>query len=139
MKLNNGYLKLWKRGEDPWTDNRATEFPAEKYYRHENDSNYPNYVGECTWYCNGGFVEVHGEVLNMVGNAVEWATGEFPNCCGRDIDIREKSVAVFGSKDANDKRTAGHVVFVESLGKDEDGEDVVEFSECNVMRSISNG
>lgn len=120
-------------GESPYTIARATDFPYDKYYQHDANIFYPSFVGECTWYCNGRFLEVNETSNFCTGNAVSWATAELPSKLGRDTELREQSIAVFGPKDAADKRTAGHVVLIEYFN----GDDVV-FSECNYLATISN-
>lgn len=121
-------------GESPYTIARATDFPYDKYYQQDKNIFYPDFVGECTWYCNGRFLEVNEMSNFCTGNAVSWATADLPSALGRDTEFKEQSIAVFGPKDAADGRTAGHVVFIEYFN----GDDIV-FSECNYLAKISNG
>ena len=144
MYTNNDLTQEWivttvSAGEDPTTTDRATEFPAESYYTEANNSSFPDYVGECTWYCKGRFHEVNETVICCTGNAYEWETGNLGNAVVRDTTnktLRENSVAVFG---AGGSSNLGHVVFIESI----EGDNVI-WSDCNGTRvnntfSYSNG
>lgn len=105
-------------GAAPSTDNRATDFPYDKYYLYKNNNSYPGYVGECTWYCRGRFLEVN-EIANCCsGHAVDW-TGTFNDklceCDTTDKTLRPNSIAVFGATSTN---PYGHVVFIESISEE---------------------
>lgn len=134
-------------GENPTVVEQATAFLSKHYYEEDNNKNYPDNVGECTWYCNGRFFEVNGVKNVGTGDAVNWATCSISADVSRinvsnitDVDdiwnaLREKSIAVFsGGKH-------GHVVFIERLAV---GGKKVEFSEANVKKNgsefeLSNG
>lgn len=125
-------------GAAPSTDNRATDFPYDKYYLEDMNSNYPNYVGECVWYCKGRFLEVNGIANCCSGHAYLWETNPLVDdsdevkTLGRevgnpdDITLRDKSVAVFGRKNED---SYGHVVFIEELTETD-----VIYSHCNGTR-----
>ncbi|MFA9381300.1 MAG: CHAP domain-containing protein [Acetanaerobacterium sp.] len=102
-------------GNTPDTANRATQFPVASYYNASNNGNYPNYVGECTWYCCGRFHEVC-KIKNVgYGNAYEWVSCRLPDGVSRDTGNktpRANSIAVFG---AGGHSPMGHVVFIESV------------------------
>ncbi len=122
-------------GESPYTIARATDFPYDKYYQHDANIFYPSFVGECTWYCNGRFLEVNNKIPFCTGNAADWINDNYDaSVCecdkgkpSNEIILKSKSIAVFGPTTENPS-TAGHVVFVESVS--EDG-NTIEFSECN--------
>ena len=121
-------------GAAPDFANMATIFPADDYYQSDNNSSYPNYVGECVWYCKGRFLEANGIANCCYGNAYEWETNPLVNeeKVGRevgnpdDITLRANSVAVFGIGGAY---TLGHVVFIEELTETD-----VIYSHCNGTR-----
>ena len=123
------------QGNAPFTNDRATDFPADVYYLRDKDRNYPNNVGECTWYCNGRFLEVNNAIPFCTGNAADWINDNYDaNVCSCDKDkpaneitLKNNSIAVFGST-AENPSSAGHVVFIESASAD--GNTIV-FSECN--------
>ena len=131
-------------GDDPDFNEMVTDFPYDKYYLEDMNSSYPNYVGECVWYCKGRFLEANGIANCCYGNAYEWETNPLVNeeKVGRevgnpdDITLRDKAVAVFG---IGGVYTLGHVVFIEELS---DGN--VIYSHCNGVSlnnqlGISNG
>ena len=126
-------------GSDPTTSNRATEFPANAFYNSTNNGSYPNYVGECTWYCRGRFYEEHGIKNCGSGSAYAWATCTLPSGVARDTTTktpRAHSVAVFGQ---NNVSTLGHVIFIEEVTNSS-----VIWSDCNGTTvnntfNISNG
>jgi len=90
--------------------------------------------GQCTWYAYGRLKERTGIDLEVSGNAKEW----LDNCTDsqvrieRDLTkIRPDSIAVF-HKPA-DPSHWGHVVYVEHVTYDENGNPLmVFFSECNM-------
>ena len=107
-------------GAAPTASNRATDFPEGSYYTASNNESYPNYVGECTWYCRGRFHEIFGIKNVGSGSAYEWVDCALPAGVARDKNIsvgalRKNSVAVFGIGGAS---TSGHVVFIESVSGD---------------------
>ncbi len=134
-------------GENPTVVEQATAFRSENYYDEDNNKNYPDNVGECTWYCNGRFYE-ENKIKNVgTGNAVDWAARPIPEEVSRidvsnitNVDdiwntLREKSIAVFSGG------SYGHVVFIERLAV---GGKQVIFSEANVKKNgsefeLSNG
>lgn len=118
-------------GDGPNFNEMATDFPYDKYYLENMNSNYPNYVAECVWYCKGRFLEVN-EIANCCsGHAYKWETNPLvdEDKIGREvgnpdtITLRPKSVAVFGR---NNVYVYGHVVFIEEI-TDTD----VIYSHCN--------
>jgi len=123
-------------GAAPMFDDMKTTFPADIYYAHNKDRNYPENVGECTWYCNGRSYEKFGVSNFCTGDAVDWINDDNYDAsvceCDKgkpsdEIILKSNSIAVFGPT-AENPSTAGHVVFVESVS--EDG-NTIEFSECN--------
>ena len=113
-------------GADPTTTDRVTEFPVNAFYNSTYNGSYPNYVGECTWYCRGRFYEEHGIANCCSGDAYQWATGALASGVSRDTTSktpRSKAVAVFG---AGNGSTKGHVVFIESVSSS-----TVTWSDCN--------
>ena len=122
------------KGNTPFTNDRATDFPADVYYAHNRNRNYPYYVGECTWYCNGRSFEKNGVSNFCTGDAADWINNYNSDVCECDKDkpsneiiLKENSIAVFGPTTENTS-SAGHVAFIESVSAD--GNTVV-FSECN--------
>lgn len=113
-------------GTDPATANRVTEFPVSAFYNSTHNGSYPNYVGECTWYCRGRFYEVHGIANCCSGDAYQWATGALASGVSRDTTSktpRPNAVAVFGAGNGSPR---GHVVFIESVSNTK-----VTWSDCN--------
>lgn len=113
-------------GSDPYYTKLATRFPSTAYYNATNNTSYPDYVGECPWYCKGRFFEVN-EIPNVSsGDANEWLNNVLPDGCakavGKYTPLVPGSVAVF-----NNQGDHGHVVFIESIRSD----GKVVWSDCN--------
>ena len=108
----------------------VTDFNANYYYMASGNSSYPNYVGECVWYCKGRAHEVTGEVCNITGNAKDWA--ENAENLGYTVSTtpRANSIACFGGG------SYGHVVFVEDYVNG-----VIEYTDTNFYSGtrLSNG
>lgn len=113
-------------GSNPYYSLMATRFPAAAYYNATNNASYPNYVGECPWYCRGRFYEVNGVPNVSSGNANQWLNNTLPSGCakavGKNVTLVPGSVAVF-----NNQGDYGHVVFIESIRTNGD----VIWSDCN--------
>lgn len=113
-------------GSDPTFTSMATTFPVASFYNSTNNSSYPLYVGECTWYCRGKFHQAHGIKNVCSGDAYAWKTNAIASGASRDttsLTLRAQSVAVFGAGGSSPK---GHVVFIESVSSSE-----VTWSDCN--------
>ena len=118
----------------PNDSNTATTFPVSYFYTAANNSLYPTYVGECTWYCCGRFYQAHSIKNVCVLTAYKWATGALPTGVSRQTKSgstyptpRNNSVGVFGTSSTS---PSGHVVFIESVSGQ-----TVKWSDCNGSNS----
>ena len=88
------------------------------------------YVGECTWYAYGRFLEVHNIALKTARHARYWldenANDSRLSVTYDKYNISDKSIAVKTSS------TYGHVIFVEYVQRDGNGNPLtVYYTECN--------
>ena len=84
------------------------------------------YAGQCTWYARGRFHEVNGVELPTIGYAKDWLMAPLVSdkvdvCLDVNV-VPEHSIAVYAPK--ADSRLKGHVVFVEYVERDKDGNPV---------------
>lgn len=92
------------------------------------------YAGQCTWYARGRFREVNGVELPTIGYAKEWLmaplVSDKVDVC-LDVNVApEHSIAVYAPKP--DSSLKGHVVFVEYVERDKDGNPVnVYYTDAN--------
>ena len=102
-----------------------------KWYNSSNNvSAKGGYTGQCTWYALGRFYEVTGINLGKAPHAKSWLSANKNNTNVKILygasNIVPKSIAV----DTNG--TYGHVVFIEHVEYDSDGNpQYVYFTECN--------
>ncbi len=102
---------------------QVTSFPAASFYNPANNPLYPNFVGECTWYCIGRAHEVKGIKRLPTSNAKKWYTTA--PTMGYKVTKPEDAlvapaIAVWA------RGLYGHVAFIEAV-KD----NMVYFSEAN--------
>ena len=92
------------------------------------------YAGQCTWYARGRFHEVNGVELPTIGYAKDWLMAPLVSdkvdvCLDVNV-VPEHSIAVYAPK--ADSRLKGHVVFVEYVERDKDGNPVnVYYTDAN--------
>lgn len=113
-------------GAAPTATDRATNFLSSAYYSHANNNSYPDYVGECTWYCRGRFYEIYKIPNVCSGYAYEWETNPLADNVLRDTSSktpRKYSIAVFKKGGSS---PSGHVIFIEDVS----GENVI-YSDAN--------
>ena len=84
------------------------------------------YAGQCTWYARGRFREVNGVELPSIGYAKDWLMAPLVSdkvdvCLDVNV-VPEHSIAVYAPK--TDNNLKGHVVFVEYVERDKDGNPV---------------
>ncbi|MBQ8497788.1 MAG: RICIN domain-containing protein [Clostridia bacterium] len=101
-----------------------------KWYGKENVSAQAGYTGQCTWYALGRFYEVTGVKLTTAPHAKYWLTRNKNNkkvvIYSGASNIVAKTIAV------DDDGTYGHVMFIEYVSYDIDGNPMdVYFTECN--------
>ena len=151
-QLNGGgdYHQLWFFTEDSGSSSGGetggidgiavgavvTTFPNNAYYS-SNNASYAlgnQYVGECTWYCNGRAYERRGTgnvCTRSAGNWYDSASG-FSKLSSTEVPAAN-SIACFDG---------GHVVYIEKVTI-ESGTTYIYFSECNWYSSnspyLSNG
>lgn len=92
------------------------------------------YAGQCTWYARGRFREVNGVELPTIGYAKDWLmaplVSDKVDVCLDVNTVPEHSIAVYAPK--ADSRLKGHVVFVEYVERDKDGNPVnVYYTDAN--------
>ena len=92
------------------------------------------YAGQCTWYAKGRFREVNGVELPTIGYAKDWLmaplVSDKVDVCLDVNAVPEYSVAVYAPK--TDNSLKGHVVFVEYVERDKDGNPVnVYYTDAN--------
>ncbi len=95
----------------------------------------PGTIGQCTWYAEGRFAEVHGIRMPFgMGSAKKWiANAGKSNEIKTVLDIeaiQEQSIAVFAPVNSSDTHP-GHVVFIEYVEKVNDKPEYIYFSEGN--------
>ncbi len=92
------------------------------------------YAGQCTWYARGRFREVNGVELPTIGYAKDWLMAPLVSdkvdvCLDVNV-VPEHSIAVYAPK--TDNNLKGHVVFVEYVERDKDGNPVnVYYTDAN--------
>ena len=102
----------------------VTTFPSNAYYS-SNNASYAlgtQYVGECTWYCNGRAYERKG-----IGNVCTRSAGKWYDSANAFSKLSSAEVPVSNSIACFD---GGHVVYIEKVAV-ESGTTYVYFSECN--------
>lgn len=92
------------------------------------------YAGQCTWYARGRFREVNGVELPTIGYAKDWLmaplVSDKVDVCLDVNEVPEYSIAVYVPK--TDSSLKGHVVFVEYVERDKDGNPVnVYYTDAN--------
>lgn len=88
--------------------NSVTKFPASAYYNASNNSNFPQYLGECVWYVKGRYKEVKGVKCPYNGNANAFY-GQAASNNKSSSDAKAGSIACWNGGGY------GHVAFVESV------------------------
>lgn len=114
---------------------RLTDLDGEKkenvnYFSSRNISFQGGYVGQCTWYAYGRFMEVTGIALNSARNANTWLYNNADDIRVQVIrgaeNIRYPAIAV------SETGEYGHVMFVEGVEYNADGTPAtVYFTESN--------
>ena len=92
------------------------------------------YAGQCTWYAKGRFREVNGVELPTIGYAKDWLmaplVSDKVDVCLDVNAVPEYSIAVYAPK--TDNSLKGHVVFVEYVERDKDGNPVnIYYTDAN--------
>ena len=108
----------------------VTTFPNSAYYS-SNNASYAlgsQYVGECTWYCNGRAYERKGTGNVCTRSAGKWydSASGFSKLSSTEVPVAN-SIACFDG---------GHVVYIEKVAI-ESGTTYIYFSECNWYSSSS--
>lgn len=100
-------------------------------------------IGQCVWYAKSRFFEVHGTRLALydMGDIKDWIANanQFEGIKSiSDINsIQSHSIAVYKP---NDSKQLGHVVFVEWVERDSNGNPLnVYFTETNGAKTLNKG
>lgn len=103
-----------------------------------------NSIGECAWYADGRFMEVHGIRMPFgMGAAGEWIDNAYKSSEIKIVtdlnQIPEQSIAVFKPSE-NYAGWPGHVEFIEYVEKDSKGNPInIYFTDTNGTGDLNKG